>query len=243
MFVALGMLAAIFLTRYLAKRYFLSADLVTDLVLWSMLGAMLGARIFHVVFYQAQYYIQNPQEIIAVWHGGLSSLGGMVGGALAAWLFVRLRKLSKNEILAYVDVTSLGLWLGWGIGRLGCFFIHDHPGTLSSFVLAVNYPGGSRLDMGLLESITGFLIFGVFAVLFPRLIKKYWGLAAALSWLSYAVIRFGLDFLRATDMVGSDARYLGLTPAQWGMAVIICTLTTWLIYGTFSRQKVLKLRS
>jgi len=130
---------------------------------------------------------------------------------------------------------AVGLWLGWGIGRVGCFLIHDHPGTLSHFMLAVKYPGGARFDLGLMESILGFLLFGIFALLFSRLTKIRSGLVVGWSVACYAVARFFLDFLRATDLPGSDVRYGGLTPAQWGMLTVVAVLTFKLIYDRMGR--------
>src|SRR3989338_4760091 len=95
---------------------------------------------------------------------------------------------------------AVSLWLGWGIGRIGCFLTHLHPGKLTNFFLAVNYPGGARFDLGLYESIIGFALFAVSAVMFKRLVKKRWGDVALYSAATYAVIRFFLDFLRVTPL-------------------------------------------
>lgn len=242
--VALGLLAALLVMHAATKKYLLSSEVILDVALWIMVGAFTGARFFYVVFYNPGQYVMNPVEALRVWHGGLSSLGGFIGALGGLWLFAKKRKFTWHELLPYMDVAALGLWLGWGIGRIGCFFIHDHPGTLSHFVLAVRYPAltpcaipdGSlcfvpRHDLGLYESLVGFILFITYYVIFPRLIKKRWGLVAVYSSLSYAVIRFFLDFLRANDIPEADVRYALLTPAQWGMLAVMFGLTFWLIYG------------
>lgn len=234
--VAAGLLAAAFFISHLAKKYLLSKTLALDLVLWATLGGFVGARLGHVLFYSLDYYLARPIEILYVWHGGLSSFGGFTGAVIAVWIFAKVRRLKWKEFLPYADILTHGLWLGWGIGRLGCFLIHDHPGTLTHFIGAVQYPGGARHDLGLYESILGFLLFGFCYLVFPKFVKKQWGLVTAVSWLLYAVARFGLDFLRASDLPGSDARYSGLTPAQWGMAALVLALTFLLVYGTMRRQ-------
>ncbi len=234
--VSLGIVAAVLLMSFLAKKYFLSSQVVLDLAVWAIIGGFIGARFFHVVFYHLDYYIQYPGEVIAFWHGGASSLGGFVGALVAVWIFAKIRKFTWKDFLPYADIASVSLWLGWGIGRLGCFFIHDHPGTLSHFFLAVKYQGGARHDLGLYESLLGFLLFTIYYLLFKRIFKKGWGVVAAYSWIGYAVARFGLDFLRASDLPQSDIRYLYLTPAQWGMATIVLVLTSLLIFAKIKRS-------
>ncbi|MBU1613107.1 prolipoprotein diacylglyceryl transferase, partial [Patescibacteria group bacterium] len=137
---------------------------------------------------------------------------------------------SFNEILPYLDILSLGLWLGWGIGRIGCFFIHDHIGKLSNFFLAVDFsfvvPYGARHDLGLYDSLLGFLLFIVFILLSKKLIRLWAGLVAVWSFVCYAIVRFFLDFLRATDLDYIDARYAGLTPAQWGSIIFLASILT-----------------
>lgn len=235
--VALGITAAVILAHRLARKFFLSSETVLDLALWCLVPAFIFARLFHVVFYNLNFFLLHPLEVFAVWRGGASSLGGFLGAALGLWLFAKRRRFGWKEFLPYCDVAALSLWLGWGIGRIGCFLIHDHPGVRSDFFLSVNYPGGARHDLGLYESILGFALFIIFALLFKRLIRIRWGLTAILSIISYAVVRFFLDFLRAVDLPGSDARYAWLTPAQWGMLLIAFALTASLISDKLKRRK------
>ena len=226
LFVSLGITTALIFAYLRCKKQALSAELFLDMAIWILIGAFIMARIFHVVFYSPIYYLANPQDILKFWQGGASSLGGFVGAGMAIWLFAKKRKLTWQFLLPYFDIAALSLWLGWGIGRIGCFLIHDHPGTLSSFILAVQYPGGARFDLGLLESILGFVLFIIFYLLYKKLIGIRAGLVAALSVAAYAFVRFWLDFLRIPyNYVAGDIRYGAFTPAQWGMLAILITLT------------------
>lgn len=238
--VSLGIVAGLFLSRYLAKKYFLSVDVLLDLAIWALVFGMIGGRLFFVLFYSLDYFLNNPWDIFKFWQGGASSLGGFFGAMVAVWLFAKRRHFTFKELLPYLDIGVVGLWLGWGIGRLGCFFIHDHPGRLSNFFLAVNFPIGTRHDLGLYDSLLGFAIFIIFIILFKYLVHKRWGLVTALSVGMYVVVRFFLDFLRATDLSQSDYRYLYLTPAQWGMLSVLLGLTIWLILSRIRTLKVVK---
>ena len=236
--VSAGIAAAIAVSYFLCKKYFLSGEILLDMSIWALVGAFVMARVFHIVFYDPAYFMTQPDEIIKIWHGGASSLGGFAGAGMAVWLFAKKRKFTYAELLPYFDMAAIGLWLGWGIGRIGCFLIHDHPGTLTSFLLGVQFPGGARFDLGLMESLVGFTLFIICILTFKKIIKIRWGLMAGFSGAAYAFIRFWLDFLRIPEeIVGGDARYLHLTPAQWGMLAFLCGLTLSFALGKIKRQK------
>ncbi|MFH1291636.1 MAG: prolipoprotein diacylglyceryl transferase family protein, partial [bacterium] len=219
-FVSLGLLTAVYFAYRMARKYMLSAEVILDMAIWALVGGLIVARVFHVVFYQLGFYIQYPIEILKFWQGGASSLGGFMGAGLAVWLFAKKRKFKLKEFLPYADISALSLWLGWAIGRLGCFMIHDHPGQLSNFFLAVNMPGGARHDLGLYDSLLALVLFISYLLLFKFLVKIHCGLVAVCSFIDYAIVRFLLDFLRVDASThGGDIRYAHLTPAQWGMLV------------------------
>jgi phosphatidylglycerol:prolipoprotein diacylglycerol transferase len=191
-----------------------------DLAIWVMVGALIFGRVIYILAYGLDSALKDPVWVFRVWEGGMSSFGGYLGAAIGAWLFARRRKINLRP---YVEVAAFVLPLGYGIGRIGCFLIHDHPGILSAFPLAVRFPAGARLDHGLLLSLLGFGIFGTFVLLS----RKGWEIGGdrwrylPLLLMTYGVARFGLDFLRAWDLPHSDARYLYLTPSQYGAMVLV----------------------
>ena len=211
--VAAGIFAGAWLGARMAARRGLEASIVWDAAAWMIAGAMLFARLFHVVLYDPATYIAHPTQIVAVWNGGMSMFGGLVGATIAAVWYLRRR---KTNVWAYVCAIIYGLPLGIGIGRIGCFLIHDHPGTLTHFILGVQYPDGSvRHDLGLYESIYGFALAIAFFVLSRKNAHPATYLIIFLA--TYGTFRFLTDFLRIVD-----ARYLGLTPAQYlSLAMIV----------------------
>ncbi|MEK7624921.1 MAG: prolipoprotein diacylglyceryl transferase family protein, partial [Patescibacteria group bacterium] len=119
LFVAGGIIAGTFLMTRLARKYVLSEDVLLDAAIYILISAFFFARVFHVVFYNLEYYVQYPSEIVKFWHGGLSSTGGFFGALCALYLFVRIRRFSAKEFLPYLDIMGVSLWLGFGIGRWG----------------------------------------------------------------------------------------------------------------------------
>ena len=82
---------------------------VDDFITWVTLGLILGGRLGYVIFYNPAFYIQNPLEIPAVWHGGMAFHGGLLGGILAAVLFARRRRLSLWSLF---DVSAAATPIG-----------------------------------------------------------------------------------------------------------------------------------
>ncbi len=155
---------------------------------------------------------------------GISSYGGFMGavGGLFWWCYydikpaefsIKKRKVPE-QVMKYADSLAFGLAAGWAFGRMGCFTAHDHPGRLTDFVLAVQYPGGARHDLGLYEAMWAWLVTIVFLIMKKRGNQPL-GIYVAILTTAYAPVRFGLDFLRATDVHGADPRYFGLTPGHY----------------------------
>ena len=174
-----------------------------------VIGGFIVAHLVSVLFYFPERILENPFVLLNPF-AGLSSFGGFLGAFLAFMYFTRRAEVPR---LQYADSVALGLSIGWIFGRTGCFTAHDHPGRHTSFFLAVRYPDGPRHDLGLYELLFT-IVLAAFLFLYnrkPRPPGRIIGIAA----LAYAPVRFGLDFLRATDVSRPDQRYFGLTPAQW----------------------------
>lgn len=235
--VALGFMCAIAWSYWLARKYFLSEQVILDMALWAIMGGFVFARLFFVFFYSLDYFYQYPIDIFKIWLGGASSFGGFFGAGIAIYFFAKLRHFSWKELSPYIDITAFGLWLGWGVGRIGCFLIHDHPGRLSDFWLAVNFPAGARHDLGLYDSLLAFGIFIFLLLFFKKIVKRGWGSIVFLTFGIYAFVRFWLDFLRARDLPVIDVRYWYLTPMQWGILLGFGLLTFWLLWRKIGQSK------
>ena len=217
-----GLLAAagIFLTGRLLVREAVRRELdphpVEQAAGWAVVGGLVGGHLVHLFFYHPEELRESGWlQVFKVWEG-LSSTGGVLGGLIAVLIFFRIHQLSFAR---YADVFALAVAPGWMVARLGCFSVHDHPGVLSAFPFAVAFPGGARHDLGLDDAIALAAISALLFALDRRSLLR--GRLLPLLGLLYGVSRFLLDFLRATDLPYSDARYLGLTPAQFAAIALV----------------------
>lgn len=205
-FIALAFALGTWLAYRRAKHFHQEPRHVLDLAFWIFVASFLGARILHVCVYEPGYYLAHPWEAIDPRKPGFAIFGGFMGAALAFFTYARHHAL---DWVTYADTLIWGLPFGCGVGRIGCFLIHDHPGTLTHFFLGVRYPdGATRHDLGLYLSLVGFATGGLFIYLNrkPRAPGFWFGT----YMLVEAVVRFCLDFLRVVD-----TRYFGLTPTQY----------------------------
>lgn len=216
-FAALGVYVAAALMVREASRHGLDPQPLSDFALWAVASGVLFGHLVHLFLYHPEE-LRDWKRALSFWEG-LSSFGGLLGGVLVAIVFFRRRRLRLDD---YADSLALGIAPGWGIARIGCFVIHDHPGVKTQFPLAVNFPpsataalgfSGVRHDLGLDDALALFAMAIVLYVLDRRGALR--GRLLALLAVMYGTSRFFLDFLRATDVPYADARYLGLTPAQY----------------------------
>ncbi|HET7755351.1 MAG TPA: prolipoprotein diacylglyceryl transferase family protein [Anaeromyxobacteraceae bacterium] len=207
---ALGVYTGARIAMRMARQDGLDGQVVGDYAVWGVASGVVGGHLVHLFLYHPEE-LREPWRIFAGWEG-LSSFGGLLGAVIAAVIFFRKRRIRLQD---YSDAFALGLAPGWGIARLGCFAIHDHPGVRTDFPLAVAFPGGARHDLGLYDAIA---LFAIGALLFAlRRSGAMRGRLLAILAILYGTQRFFLDFLRAYagDVAYADARYLGLTPAQY----------------------------
>lgn len=198
-----GFLAGYFLIQKQerSRQIGLVGTMAQDFIFYLAVGVIIGGRLGYVVFYQYHdylYYLKNPIEIIATWHGGMSFHGGMIGAALAGWIFCRRRKL---PFLAVADSATVTAPLGLGFGRIGNFINAELWGRPSDVPWAMVFPDAgplprhpSQLYESLLE---GFLLFTILWMLRRKPFRD--GMMIAFFMIFYGIFRFFLEFFREPD--------------------------------------------
>jgi phosphatidylglycerol:prolipoprotein diacylglycerol transferase len=213
--VATGVYLGAWLTMKRARRVGLDERVMTSFISWVVGVGFIGGHVLDELFYYPQRLVGDPLSILKLWDG-LSSFGGFCGAIIGMLIW---RSRYKTPVLPYADNVMALFPVGWVFGRAGCSTAHDHPGLLSDSWLAVQYPGGGRFDLGLLELLLTIPLALAFLWLGRK--PRPWGFFAALACVVYAPLRFALDFLREHEEVPGDVhgaidpRYFYLTPAQW----------------------------
>jgi len=105
-------------TRFLATER-LTSEMMDQLLIYIAVGTVIGARLGHCFFYEPDYFLKNPLEILKIWKGGLASHGAAIGIPLALWLYIRKHKLS---FLWLIDRIVIVVALGGAFIRLGNLF-------------------------------------------------------------------------------------------------------------------------
>ncbi|MDD5681353.1 MAG: prolipoprotein diacylglyceryl transferase [Candidatus Omnitrophica bacterium] len=190
--VALGFLAAVYLTCAAAKRKGIPPDKMFDVYLYAMIFGILGARLLHVIL-EIGYYSKHPLDIIMINHGGLAFQGGLLAGIIAAWLAIKKLGL---PLLKTADMMIPYVALAQCIGRIGCFLNGCCYGVPSNSFIAVYSPEYCLpLHPTQLYLSAYFLI--MFIVLKKRCEnKKIDGIVFAWYLLMFSVGSFFIDFLR-----------------------------------------------
>lgn len=210
-----------------------------DLLFWGVLGVILGGRLGYVLFYKPLHYLAHPLEILAVWEGGMSFHGGLLGVILAMF-FLALRRphlgapIPTNledqppasgrpllqRFLMVGDFVAPLVPIGLAFGRLGNFINGELWGRLAdadSWPWAMVFPGsGSDLPRHPSQlyqmALEGLLLFVVLQFLARR--PRPTGLISGVFLLGYGLARFLVEFAREPDaFLGLLA--IGLTMGQW----------------------------
>lgn len=222
--VALGFMAAVFISLYLAKGKKIPAEHIMNIYILAAVSALVGARLFFVIQFFGEY-LRDPIQIIMVQRGGLVFLGGFIAAFIVIYIYIHMNKLDIRTVL---DIISPGVMFGYAIGRIGCFLNGCCYGIVTDVPWAVSFSGDEclRHPTQLYSFLAGIIIFVILLFIFKRKYVK--GQTFLSAVLLYAVYRFLLEFFRY-----SPIHVLGLTPSQY-IAIIMFAAAGYFIWKTKS---------
>lgn len=202
---ALGFIIGYQIMSYIFKRENKNPKDLESLVFYVIIGTVVGARLGHCFFYEPEYYLQNPQEILMVWHGGLASHGGALGVLIALWLYVR--KHPKIKILWLLDRIVIPTALAASFIRIGNFFNHEIIGKPTDVPWAIVfniYQGREVIGMTppvhpsqLYEAFAYLIIFVLLFIFYKKNILQSEGVPFGLFFLMVFISRFLIEFTKA----------------------------------------------
>jgi phosphatidylglycerol:prolipoprotein diacylglycerol transferase len=136
--IAIGFLTGSYIFLAEARKRGMSEQDASAIPFYALIGTLIGTRLAYVLTHLSQYH--NIGDVLAIWRGGLSLLGGIVGAIIACLPLIRRIKV---PFLRAMDAASFGIPMGIVIGRVGDLIIGDHLGKPTSWALAFTYHGGN----------------------------------------------------------------------------------------------------
>ncbi len=197
-----GILFTLFwLKKVNQKDQILSKEAYDEWLFWAVLSILLGGRIGYVLFYNPFYFLSNPSEILAFWHGGMSFHGGLIGSIVGMWLFA---KKYKVNFLALTDALSVAAPVGLFFGRLANFVNMELYGRVTESNYGVIFPNAGNLPRhpsqiyeAILEGLFIFIIL-LFLHKFTK-IKEKKGILSGLFLVLYGFSRVLIENFREPD--------------------------------------------
>lgn len=208
------------------RREKLPEDWLTALFYYVVIGTIVGARLGHCLFYQPEYYLANPSEILKVWHGGLASHGGVLGIMIAIYIYSR--HVTHRSMLWTFDRLCVPVGLVAGMIRLGNLCNHEIYGHTTDVPWAFRFitnigewrAGAEPIFSApshptqIYEAAFYFLVFGLMLWLYWRRdAQKHVGLMFGITMVLIFTFRFFIEYLK-NDQVPDEAM-TGIGIAKW----------------------------
>ena len=190
------------------------SKLFDDLISYLIIGIILGGRLGYVIFYNLEYFSNNPIEILMIWHGGMSFHGGLLGVLASTIIYAKKHNVNK---FIFLDLIAGSAPIGIFLGRIANFVNSELYGRETNILWSVIFTKidnitrhPSQIYEALLEGVI------LFFILFFFIKKNYLlkpGLISSLFLIFYSLFRFLVEFFRVPDeQVGLI--YLNLTIGQ-----------------------------
>ncbi|MBB5182465.1 prolipoprotein diacylglyceryl transferase [Catenisphaera adipataccumulans] len=232
-----GALCAYALAQRTMKKWGYEHSILEDYLLPMLLTGIIGARIYYVIF-QWPYYSQNPNEIVAIWHGGLAIHGGLIAGLLFSIVYFKKRKIS---CLRMFDAIMPNVLLAQAFGRWGNFMNQEAYGGIVPESYYAHFPqfikermyidGAYRQPTFLYESVLDLCGFLFIYFIFRRHLYRRRGDAGWMYLIWYGISRFIVEGMRTDSLMAGSLRMAQVISVVF-VIVGICGLA-----GLFHRRQ------
>ena len=197
-----------------------------DLLSWCFIGLLIGARFGYVIFYNFEYYLSNPLEILLpfkyyngnwVFTGiaGMSYHGGVIGVVTAIWLFSRKVKL---HLLELADFLTAAIPLGYFFGRIGNFINGELYGRTTEASIGMYFPNAGDNVLRHPSQLYEALFEGIILYYVINLFNKHnkLGFNSGTYVFGYGIVRFFIEYFREPDA------HLGFILFDLSMGQLLC---------------------
>ena len=207
LFILMGVLFAYELSQRTVKKWRYPAEVLDDYVIPMMSLAIIGARIYYVIF-EWSYYSKHPDQIFAIWNGGLAVHGGLIAGVLfSIWYF----KTKKVDFFRFADAIVPNVLLGQACGRWGNFMNQEAYGRVVSESFYKYFPSfikermfidqAYREPTFLYESVSNIIGFLFITFIFRKKLYKKRGDCLFMYGLWYGTTRFFIEGCRTDSLM------------------------------------------
>jgi len=190
-------LLAVKRSKYLYPKW--TREQIIDLVFYGAVGVVVGGRVGEMLFYEYSTLFSQPLSLFAIWHGGMSFHGGLIGVLVSLYVFARKTQRNFWDIMDFVaPLVPLGLFFG----RIGNFINHELWGRVTNVAWAIIYPMvdlSPRHPSQLYEACGEGILLFIILWLYSRRPKPR-GAVAMIFLLGYGWIRFICEYFREPDV-------------------------------------------
>lgn len=204
LFIVLGIIVGLLVVAWSGKKTGIAKDEVYNLAFYLIIFSLLGARLY-AVFLELPFYLKNPDQIIAIWNGGLAIHGALLGGVLTLFFYT---KKKGQSFWLWADLIALAIPLGQALGRLGNYFNQELFGKPTDLPWGIPIEPSLRpasynsffyfQPTFLYESILNLINFLVLLILFSKRQKLNLrnGTIFFIYLINYGIIRMVMEFFR-----------------------------------------------
>ena len=246
----IGLIVAVYIVQRIYKSEKLPEKWFDSLFVYMMLGIILGARLGHCLFYEPEYYLANPVEMLKIWEGGLASHGGVIGIIIAVWLYSK--RVTKKSMLWTFDRVMVPTGFTAAMIRFGNLMNHEIYGGPTDLPWGFRFIDNVGLWMRgaepvytepshptqIYEALIYLLVFGITMYMYWKTnAKNRQGLILGVGIALIFIARFFIEFVKNVQVDYEIAMRdnTGLILGQW-LSIPFIIWGLWLIWRSMKRK-------
>ena len=246
----IGLIVAVYVVQRIYKSEKLPEKWFDSLFVHMMLGIILGARLGHCLFYEPEYYLANPVEMLKIWKGGLASHGGVIGIIIAVWLYSK--RVTKKSMLWTFDRVMVPTGFAAAMIRFGNLMNHEIYGGPTDLPWGFRFIDNVGLWMRgaepiytepshptqIYEALVYLLVFGITMHMYWKTnAKNRQGLILGVGIALIFIARFFIEFIKNVQVDSEIAmrENTGLILGQW-LSIPFILWGVWLVWRAMKRK-------